>query len=390
MTSIQDSSSYVKAQTQHSDTDPRSKRFYHPEIDILRFFAFIMVFFHHALPQDAQTYLHAGLSKEVSAWASSIVLSGGLGVDLFFVLSSFLITELFIREYNKYGRVNVLAFYIRRALRIWPLYYGFLVLVIFLIPVSISGDLDGRYKATFTLFAANWACTLWGYPPSIAAHLWSVSIEEQFYFMWPLIIIVFGIKRISQVAVTMLVLATATRLFLILIEVKHPGIWCNTFARLDPIASGALLAVILRGDSPRISSLKRVALFLVGITLLVVASRYAQPWGTSSLLFYPATALGSILVLISCLSRAYVNKNYLSKTLIYLGRISYGLYVFHLLALVIVSKIFTTGHMSFNLVGKCTFGLILTLLISVGSYELFEKYFLRLKERFSRIPSRPT
>lgn len=123
-----------------------------------------MVFFHHALPQDAQTYLHAGLSKEVSAWASSIVLSGGLGVDLFFVLSSFLITELFIREYNKYGRVNVLAFYIRRALRIWPLYYGFLVLVIFLIPVSISGDLDGRYKATFTLFAANWACTLWGYP----------------------------------------------------------------------------------------------------------------------------------------------------------------------------------------------------------------------------------
>lgn len=88
MTSIQDSSLNVKAQTQPSDPDARSKHFYHPEIDILRFFAFIMVFFHHALPQDAQTYLNAGLSKEVSAWASSIVLSGGLGVDLFFVLSS--------------------------------------------------------------------------------------------------------------------------------------------------------------------------------------------------------------------------------------------------------------------------------------------------------------
>ncbi|HKO62277.1 MAG TPA: acyltransferase [Pyrinomonadaceae bacterium] len=367
--------------------DVRSKRFYHPEIDVLRFFAFFIVFIHHTFPSNAQTYLDYGLSPALAHLASSVVLSGGLGVDIFLVLSSYLITELFIRESAEYGRVNVRAFYFRRALRIWPLYYGFLALLI-LTPGSAGGYLDLKYTLTFLLFAGNWACAWWGYPPSAAAPLWSVSIEEQFYLLWPLVINAFGIKRIVQVSVAMLFIAFGARLVLIIADTKPPGIWCNTFARLDPIACGALLAVSLRGAAPSIRKNKRVIMCLAGATLFVVVSGFTRTAGWSSLIFFPAVAVGSVLIFLSCLSATMI-KNRWSAALIYLGRISYGLYVFHLLALTIAARWSSFSNEPTRLAAKFLLGAILTLLFAVVSYEVFEKYFLRLKEKYARVPSRP-
>ena len=113
MTSIQDSSPYVKAQPQHSVPDARSQRFYHPEIDILRFFAFIMVFFHHALPQDAQTYLNAGLSKEASVSCGYELISETDHLQEFPVLGRIVpeyrsdnIREILFRPYRIVYRVD--------------------------------------------------------------------------------------------------------------------------------------------------------------------------------------------------------------------------------------------------------------------------------------------
>ena len=92
--------------------------FYRPELDCLRFFAFLSVFISHAFSINSSYYADLGTSPRVALWISKVIGSGGLGVVLFFVLSSYLITELLVRENERMGRLDVKAFYIRRALRI--------------------------------------------------------------------------------------------------------------------------------------------------------------------------------------------------------------------------------------------------------------------------------
>ena len=127
--------------------------FYHPELDILRFFAFFAVFFHHALPRQASIYIDAGLPANVTQWLLAAKEAGAFGVDLFFALSAFLITELLRREYVNRGTFGLRAFYVRRALRIWPLYFTFLAATIFVIPMILPGDQFGfNYVHLFCAF----------------------------------------------------------------------------------------------------------------------------------------------------------------------------------------------------------------------------------------------
>src|SRR5215204_5013201 len=114
--------------------------FYHPELDVLRFVAFLAVFMHHALPRDARLYIRHGLSPAATQWLLTAKEAGAFGLDLFFALSAYLITELLLREHAKNGSFSVPAFYVRRALRIWPLYFTFLALTIFVIPTIIPAE----------------------------------------------------------------------------------------------------------------------------------------------------------------------------------------------------------------------------------------------------------
>jgi peptidoglycan/LPS O-acetylase OafA/YrhL len=123
----------------------RSGAFYRPELDALRFFAFLYVFISHAFSLAPDHYISAGLSAEAALWLARAVAVGGFGVGLFFVLSSYLITELLIREYNRTGKLDVRSFYIRRALRIWPLYFFFLILVYLAIPQNSTYALPGKF-----------------------------------------------------------------------------------------------------------------------------------------------------------------------------------------------------------------------------------------------------
>src|SRR5215471_1369228 len=188
------------AEIDSRSAEPRpAPRFYKPELDVLRFFAFLFVFFHHTTPNEAPDYA-AYLRPDLADWPASVARAGALGVDLFFALSSYLITELLLRESELSGTLDVKSFYTRRILRIWPLYFFFLAVSAFVTPRIIAGDqLSVPYLLLFVFLLGNWACALRGFPSSTAAPLWSVSMEEQFYLAWPLILRFGGVRRLARI-----------------------------------------------------------------------------------------------------------------------------------------------------------------------------------------------
>lgn len=368
---------------------PLKLSFYRPELDFLRFFAFLAVFIQHSLPQSPNAYRVHGVPQFAALWMAAVQHSGGYGVDLFFVLSAYLITELLQREFISTGKVDIRSFYIRRILRIWPLYFFFLGLCVLLSRFGLVGEhLKTTYVFAFVFLAGNWICAFRGYPDSAAAPLWSVSMEEQFYLTWPVLMRLVHVKRLMQVGICMVVFSSVSRLALFFLGVKHPGVWCNTFARLDPIGCGIILAAWLNGRRPVLSKLNRLVLLAIAIMTLLVVGRYIPldvPRLPNLLGGYPVVALASSLLVVLILACDLSSlPRIVSSSGIYLGRISYGLYVFHVLAIELVNR---TIPKSFAV--RLPLALVLTVGLSAISYRYLEKPFLRLKLRFTHVSSRP-
>lgn len=364
--------------------------FYHPELDILRFFAFFAVFIHHALPRNATFYIDAGLSPTATQWLLAAKSAGAFGVDLFFALSAFLITELLIREYVARGKFSLSSFYIRRALRIWPLYFAFLAATALVIPIIIPQDRFGwTYLISFALFFGNWICVTSGLPFSVASPLWSISVEEQFYLGWPLLLRVFGMNRIKQLAIAMLAVGLTVRVLLAILGIVDDAVWCNTFARLDPIALGALLAFVLRRRSPQLNTVFRLLLCGLALASWLLVSKYLSLDGPTSVFTYFGSALASVVLLLAFLK---TNAPLLHRApftwLVYLGRISYGLYVFHLFSLTLMSEFLSIPVLGIplNFERRLLFSFLLTVILAAASYRWLEQPFLRLKKRFSYTP----
>jgi peptidoglycan/LPS O-acetylase OafA/YrhL len=146
-------------------------RFYLPQLDGLRFLAFASVFLAH------------GMWGTPRPWLARLQPVGNYGVDLFFVLSSYLLTTLLLREQAATGRIHVIAFWLRRGLRIWPLY------VAVVLGLAVATSLSWWYVLGLATFAFNWQLTVpfTGTPALLTAMtlLWSLSVEEQFYWVWP-------------------------------------------------------------------------------------------------------------------------------------------------------------------------------------------------------------
>ena len=160
--------------------------FYKPELDILRFFAFLGVFLVHSMEGYSIDFM---VHHHIPLWAaksgSSIVFAGMYGVDLFFVLSAYLITALLLREKDARGDLNVEAFYLRRILRIWPLYYLFIALAALIPFLNPHHYFSMRYVLPFVFLMGNWSFIIFGIQKTVAMPLWSISVEEQFYLFWP-------------------------------------------------------------------------------------------------------------------------------------------------------------------------------------------------------------
>ena len=364
----------------------KRRSFYRPELDVLRFGAFLLVFIHHGFPLTAAEYTGWGVPAPLAALLAAGARAGALGVDLFFALSAYLITELLLREQRARGSFQIRAFYIRRILRIWPLYFSALLVLLPLLYLALPGDkMPRNFLLAFLFFGGNWACAWWNLYPTSLALLWSVSIEEQFYIVWPWLMRLFG-PRLQLCAWGMLAVATITRAFLIATRTDLTGmdvrIWTNTLARLDPIAGGALLAVLLQGEIPK-HRVRSRALWIAsgGIALWIAGSMLKDP-GWIWLVTYPLAAGGCVAILYGAFTP---DGGRAPGILTYLGKISYGLYVFHVAAIRLVQTI--TGP---SLSGPMVLLLALALTVAAAalSYRYLESPFLRLKNRFERIETR--
>lgn len=364
--------------------------FYRPELDVLRFFAFYGVFrFHFA--SAVSRYVAEGGPRWLGL-ANRATYAGSFGADLFFVLSSYLITELLLREKNQRGTLDVRAFYIRRMLRIWPLYFFCIGLAMVPALNPVHG-FSWRYVAAFLLLAGNWSIAAWGWPiHTIIGPLWTVSVEEQFYLLWPPLVRRLNGKRIILAAIAMLILSNLARVILVGLNVAPNSVRCNTVARLDPIAAGILVAAILRGRMPNLGAVYRLAMLCTGIAALSLVANY---WWTNgpeeslqwvpTLAGFPLVAASCTLILIAVLGISFS----FPRWLVYLGKISYGLYVYHALAMVLTDKLMPTHTHFRQLVLRETIALAATVSLASASYALLEKPFLRIKRRFELIGSRP-
>jgi peptidoglycan/LPS O-acetylase OafA/YrhL len=354
--------------------------FYRPELDGLRALAFLAVFVGHALSQ-APGFWEARAGEAVGPWLAAAVRGGRFGVDLFFVLSAYLITEILLRERHARGTIDVRAFWVRRILRIWPLYFVFVAASLLIAPRIMKVEaLSPGYAVAFLAFAGNWAIALHGFQPSVLMHLWSVSIEEQFYLTWPLVTHGLSPRRLRIATLCLVPIAVATRVYLIAAHGSglDDAVWCNTVARLDPIAVGALLAMALRGGFPALGrGAARLALVLgASVTLVIVRYDAIFTHPVAGSLAYTAIALGCAAMLVGAMSLG-ARSLLATPALVYLGRISYGLYVFHFFFVRFASQYFT-----FAAAPLVTFAL--TLAFAAASYRWLETPFLRLKQRFTR------
>jgi peptidoglycan/LPS O-acetylase OafA/YrhL len=373
---------------------PPAARFYRPELDMLRFFAFFGVFFYHIAMFPAAFFAKHHLPASLGVLENSVAEAGAFGVDLFFALSAYLITELLQREKEQRGDVDVPAFYTRRILRIWPLYFAFIALVALVPALNPRHVLGLRYIIPFFLLVGNWACVVFGFPAqSIAAPLWSVCIEEQFYLLWPPVVRHLTRRNILYSAIGMLALANVARVAAVLLHAQYPKIWCNTLTRLDPIALGIIVAVVLGDVAPSFHPAARVGLLACGVSSLVLVgwgadlTRLAPLRWQATMLGYPVVAIGCTLILLAVLGSRWRWTG--SGSLRYLGKISYGLYVYHMLGIWIADRLLTGGSSLLRGGARFVLALGLTILLSAISYQFLEAPFLRLKRQFTYVPSRP-
>ncbi len=373
-----------------------SKGFYRPELDALRFLAFLLVFLHHTLPLGAgpaTVHLQKSIATVVIAgtWAS------GFGLSLFFTLSAYLICELLLRERQAIGFIRARQFYIRRILRIWPLYFAGLAIAL-ICAVLPGGDPRAiEWTAWSALLLGNWFVVFHGYASSPMMPLWSISVEEQFYLLVPWAVKYFDQKRLRLAAIALIISANIWLYFLGKAHTTDAAVWTNSFVRFEDFAAGILLCLLLHGRTLKLSDRQRLGLLagsafcwfypVYGLGLRSNGNVCLGSWHLMGA--YNLTTLGCCLLLLAFLG---VNKRVLPGWFVYLGRISYGLYVFHELAIKITSSLLslhhtTVGSLTMLIKGLTAIGL--TILLASLSYKYFESPFLRLKQRHEVIESRP-
>ena len=374
------------------------QRYYKPELDVLRLFAFLFVFFVHRLdlaPIDSHEYY----------WAFHLSLLGNYGVPLFFFLSAFLITELLIREQDIFGQINIKSFYLRRILRIWPLYFTFFFIMVLLTSTTtvFGSPIPTETQIAFTFFSGNWNITFNQWQSYCINPLWSVSVEEQLYIILPLIVYYSGKRGLKIFSYLVLVVSYLTIIYYASNPTKgFSGQWTNSFVQFQFFAAGILCSVYLNGKQPQSNIFTRLLMFILGVGCWLIASIVCEINADAPhLATIGQSVSGWILILIGVMliffSLLGISSKYLPNPLIYLGRISFGMYIVHITIYWVIYRIFKDELVlvsdKMGLANwKNELGLVLAFMITVSfatlSYHFFEKPFLRLKNRFTFIPSR--
>jgi len=376
---------------------PSALRGHLPALDGLRGLAVSMVLVFHFVGPMLPTN---GVERAIVA----VTKHGLLGVDLFFVLSGFLITGLLYEAHDKPHYLR--NFYMRRVLRIFPLYYGVLALVFFvapLIPLLRGPTLD------YLLDRQAWAW-LYGINVYLAGHeewsfsylnhFWSLCVEEHFYLFWPFVVLLLARRPRALIAVSLAISlgAMSARVIAVLLGLSWWTTVVLTPFKLDGLALGACLAVMVRqpgGLEWLVRALPRIAAVVGALvvasfvwTVLVSREGLEVVGSIRAALFQILLACALLGVLIAPKPSA-VSRVFCSRGMVFLGTYSYGLYVYHHF----ISYYLTSNRTELELAQwlgshglavalQATLGILISVALAYLSYELFEKRFLSLKHRY--------
>ncbi len=340
-----------------------------PQLDAVRGIAILVVIFHNYSSQ-----LH-------SLALQSLFKNGWMGVDLFFVLSGFLITGILLDAKGSAGYFK--DFYARRCLRIWPLYYSVLIFMFVVLPFL-------RPSAGSMVFARS--SPWWAYPLFLQNFLvhhsskaagplgvtWSVAIEEQFYLVWAVIVRFCSYVQLRYLAAAVVCLSPALRLYLSLHSVE---IYTNVFCRLDGLMAGGLIALFVRSDRfvPSRFLLLAWLSLIIAVPLTFASEAFHLMWITFSL---SALASAAFVYLALFATPNWIRLVLRSRWLVYSGTISYGLYLLHKIPLDAALEV----HFERHAVLALLLGLAASYAFAILSWNLLETPFLRFKRFFGSTP----
>ncbi len=372
---------------------------YRPELDAVRFVAFLLVFIHHFLLLSS-SYMNSNTFSAFAgqgAWSLRLAVGeiGAMGLCLFFTLSAYLITSLLLKERAKFSTVSIKKFYVRRALRIWPLYFfGIALGMAIALILHRPGDVTGF--VWYLLFAGNFYCGIFGWIPNPMTPLWSISVEEQFYLLWPWAMRWLSRRGLIVCAVIFIALANT---ILFVLGQRHveteSKVWTSTFVQFQMFATGILLAL-----SNKLAAFNN-ALFglifvLAGPVFWFVACfefHVKQPAQAGTAISGLALIIGYGLVALGCAAVlqgfCMIGSSRIPRWLAGLGKISYGLYVYHVLSIDFSQALFSSKHGPMYFAASALLAMLLTIAAAVISYTFLETPFLRLKRRFEFVHTRP-
>jgi len=332
---------------------------------------------------------------------------GWLGVDLFFVLSGFLITDILL---NTLGKPHFLKnFYMRRVLRIFPLYYLTLIICLLILPHIKSLNLNLDYytnnQVWLWLYLQNWLYVFKEpFGTQMLLHLWSLAVEEQFYLIWPVTILLIRKPKILFGIVTAVLLIVAITRFAIwtykIEELAYSSLY--TFTRIDGICIGCMLALLMRIRPDFLKKFTPLIVFALailnfGFYFLNYQHSYALPY--LAFIGYTTFAmLFGILVYEAVAGKSKIINFLLNNRILkFFGKISYGLYVYHWPVYILLLPFFQNLFINKGIVsnrnaeiGSSVIVTIIAVIISLISYHYFERYFLKLKNRFAATTTKVT
>lgn len=351
---------------------------YFINLDKLRSIAFFLVFWQHSL---SKFQINADIFSDLDIFdrfLNRIIFTGGIGVHLFFVLSGFLITYLLCLERNKNFEINITFFYLRRALRIWPLYYLIIFLGTILLPeISNNFYFNGNFYCHF-LFLNNFDIVK--SPVGIA---WSVAIEEQFYVLWPIIFIV-SKNKLKLVSILLLVLSFCFTYS----NNDFSELYYHSFYNIKYLMAGCLFGLLYHEKNMILEKTLESKLFKLHWIVLLIIIFFTIPTLISG--FYLLceilliTMIGLLIVFL--VESSNKQNGFLAKT----GKYTYGLYLYH--PFVILGTKTCFDKVGFNYIDSCLvyalliiLSFLMTYFIAYYSYNYFEKYFLKMKNKYSLV-----
>ncbi|HTR31823.1 MAG TPA: acyltransferase [Puia sp.] len=351
-----------------------SKKIHFPALDSLRAIAMLLVFAAHLEPAAETVGVRI-------AWSADGAI-GAAGLTLFFVLSGFLITYLLLAEQNDRQKIDTPHFYLRRILRIWPLYFLIVAIGQFLIPITGLFGLDSIYgtnapdywKASlyYLLFLPNLAFIFVSPVNPMLGHTWSIGAEEQFYLLWPLVLTI-GRRHLPAILCIIIIVGCVSW------WVHVPGLSAAImWSRMGYFGMGGLMAYF-RARQPGIAQKfsSRVLQMLAPLLAII-----ALP-GEKDMAFGWISAMFFGIVILQASQPGTMMSKLRHPWLRYLGRISYGMYIFHVLTIVLIVKAGTALMWPAWLLPLLAF--IATILAGTLSFYGIERPFLRLKRKFGSI-----